>query len=852
MQVKVDINKVEIIQTEQVNSGEYNTRQLQFNIAENMRGLILKALFTKDYKTYEVDIENDSCMIPWEVLKTDGNCELGVYAYSVNGEVLEIRYSPEPTKFYINAGSYKTEVENGEQPTPTRTEVLEGKIEELDNKKVDKKEGYGLSQNDFTNELKTTLENLENYDDTEIKESVENIKNDLTNYYKKNETYSKQEIDNKISKIPKLDIEVVDELPTENISEEVLYLLKSGAESENLYTEYIYVNGKWEKLGEQKLNISHLATKIELEEVKAELNAEIERLTAENQEQQEQINYLDKTLTRAEASGENINIKNSAEYPISEISIDTNIKQDKREGYNEIDTTEFTEGESNGVKLTKNEDGTIVLNGTSTGDTLFRILRTEKSILATGTEKVVINQISGTVSGTVQFVAQDTNYGNIAVARIGTATVQGTLVKDVTYNIFAITVASGTVCNNLKLGLVISSGKTEYEQYGSMPSIEFPSEIKTPVGKQEFYVGNINQLEVFNNFDGGNTSYGMIYVKNEDGSITVNGTSTGYSGAYSKDGFNSTREILKLRANRKYRVYLIIKNKKSTIQTRFYAGSSGNNQLNVSANSNGITYKDFTFTKDLMLNQFSFIGGQQATDVDDTGMIISAMIVDITNGIPNITDFIPHQSQTQDLDLTSELLGPIVDKEDGSYFENRYLRVVMDGTEIITVVSTGTENWYYNINFNNNAKFLLGVQNSVGNAIFSNMYKNDNIISSSTNKGISIYTSAIRIRENTEDTADNFKARLKELYDNGTPLEILYKLATPTYTKLTDEQQAQWNKIKKMHTYEGVTNIYTINENGISPVINMKYVKSPKVVEENLQAQIDKLKNSIISMGGNV
>ena len=168
MQVRVDINKVEIMQTEQVNSGEYNTRELQFNIAENMRGLILKALFTKDYKTYEVDIENDSCMIPWEVLKTDGNCELGVYAYSVDGEVLEIRYSPEPTKFYINAGSYKTEVENGEQPTPTRTEVLEGKnlkeqIEGMIEEVISDSVNSHLSGEvqDIEAEIKTLLQYLE-------------------------------------------------------------------------------------------------------------------------------------------------------------------------------------------------------------------------------------------------------------------------------------------------------------------------------------------------------------------------------------------------------------------------------------------------------------------------------------------------------------------------------------------------------------------------------------------------------------------------------------------------------------------------------------------------------------------
>ena len=82
---------------------------------------------------------------------------------------------------------------------------------------------------------------------------------DLENYYKKSETYTRDEIDNKIALIPKFKIEPVEKLPTENISETTVYLVKSGAESGNLYTEYIYVNGAWEKLGEQKLDLSGYA-----------------------------------------------------------------------------------------------------------------------------------------------------------------------------------------------------------------------------------------------------------------------------------------------------------------------------------------------------------------------------------------------------------------------------------------------------------------------------------------------------------------------------------------------------------------------------------------------------------------
>lgn len=80
--------------------------------------------------------------------------------------------------------------------------------------------------------------------------------NDLTNYYTKNDTYTKTEIDSKISVIPKFSIEVVSSLPTSDISETTIYLLTSGDETQNLYTEYIYVDPAWEKLGTQTVDLS--------------------------------------------------------------------------------------------------------------------------------------------------------------------------------------------------------------------------------------------------------------------------------------------------------------------------------------------------------------------------------------------------------------------------------------------------------------------------------------------------------------------------------------------------------------------------------------------------------------------
>lgn len=88
-------------------------------------------------------------------------------------------------------------------------------------------------------------------------ESVANsVRADLLNYYQKTETYTQEEVNQLISAIPKFAIAVVSALPISDISPTTVYLLKSGSETDNLYTEYIYVEDAWETLGTQKMDLS--------------------------------------------------------------------------------------------------------------------------------------------------------------------------------------------------------------------------------------------------------------------------------------------------------------------------------------------------------------------------------------------------------------------------------------------------------------------------------------------------------------------------------------------------------------------------------------------------------------------
>lgn len=97
------------------------------------------------------------------------------------------------------------------------------------------------------------------YDDTELREEI-------------NDRYTKAEVDNMISVIPKFAIAVVNELPVSDISTTTVYLVPNNSgETSNLYDEYIYTT-QWEKLGTQTVDLSNYPT---IDEMNNAINAAI-------------------------------------------------------------------------------------------------------------------------------------------------------------------------------------------------------------------------------------------------------------------------------------------------------------------------------------------------------------------------------------------------------------------------------------------------------------------------------------------------------------------------------------------------------------------------------------------------
>lgn len=107
--------------------------------------------------------------------------------------------------------------------------------------------------------LPTKVSDLTN-DSGFITSTVDN----LTNYYTKTSTYTKSEVDNLIGAVSSLNIEVVQELPSQDISTSTIYLVpKTTSETNDVYDEYIYVSNSWEHIGSTDVDLSGYQTKID-------------------------------------------------------------------------------------------------------------------------------------------------------------------------------------------------------------------------------------------------------------------------------------------------------------------------------------------------------------------------------------------------------------------------------------------------------------------------------------------------------------------------------------------------------------------------------------------------------------
>lgn len=88
---------------------------------------------------------------------------------------------------------------------------------------------------------------------------IDNTVNNLTNYYLKTETYTQTEVNGLISQLTSLSVEIVETLPTENISTTTIYLVNVSGTAN--YAQWMYINSAWANIGNTSVDLSNYYTK---------------------------------------------------------------------------------------------------------------------------------------------------------------------------------------------------------------------------------------------------------------------------------------------------------------------------------------------------------------------------------------------------------------------------------------------------------------------------------------------------------------------------------------------------------------------------------------------------------------
>ena len=191
--LNVTTEKVTIKQNAILNKGEYNVTKCRFVFTNDYNNLVKKAVFFVNDSAVELSLDsNNECFVPNEALTYRGNIAIGAFGLISSNNVLEKVYSPDPVSKEVIDGSYTTDTTNTVPLTPTDKEQIESaiqtnenNIEILDENKVDKVEGYGLSKNDFTDTLKSKLDEIDESADVNLIEELKQCRNVYNRYLTK-------------------------------------------------------------------------------------------------------------------------------------------------------------------------------------------------------------------------------------------------------------------------------------------------------------------------------------------------------------------------------------------------------------------------------------------------------------------------------------------------------------------------------------------------------------------------------------------------------------------------------------------------------------------------------------------
>ena len=334
------------------------------------------------------------------------------------------------------------------------------------------------------------------------------------------------------------------------------------------------------------------------------------------------------------------------------------------------------------------------------------------------------------------------------------------------------------------------------------------------------------------------TKGGITVTTDENGVLTLNGTTT-------------TNIYIKL--NGKDIMDNNISNwKKSCFRKGIYKFTSEVLTTTQAGNINAFLRKDAYKTEGQYATLYQLMNAKTKTAtaniLEDTEAVVYLWIasgITLNNAklkfqieLDNATDIVTNEEQNDIIPVQQKMLtGDGFSKKDGTRKEVHTWQ---------EVIFNGEENWLrnYGTSLFNLASNNIYNQSNTEHKALCNMAKFENrqaIMADLADKhfAMQVAYNSIFFKDSDFKTVEEFKAKLKELYEAGTPLKVAYKINAPVELDCTKEQIEVLNKVEQeAHTYSEVTNIYTEDEVGAiiksNTAVDLKSVIN-NVVEAQLQ-----------------
>lgn len=404
-------------------------------------------------------------------------------------------------------------------------------------------------------------------------------------------------------------------------------------------------------------------------------------------------------------------------------------------------------------------------------------------------------------------------------------------------------------CTNIQC--IEGTEEKTYEQYGAMPSIEYPSMPSVATGVQTIRKCKKNCYDIskFNtNVKMTNFSGHWIYLKpNTTYTISTNMVSNADEG-------NGLQPMLGNPTNGNAYIVTTTDTTAISLTSSHGVGTINNKTRTVVTGETGAI----------------FIGSRNAVN-SLQNMVAQGGYIQIEPG-DTATPYKPYSEEIFSLDLEDKELAQIKDsdgnvitqdklvyREVDGIWKHQWVKVVgkykFDGTETITIQETNTNTIRFKVDKTLDFATLDNKTiNYYSNRFRSYSYTNrtndvEGIFIGKSDVSTEIYI-RIPLVYNIL-TVEDFKTFVQE-----NDVYLYYVLHTPTYEDCTQAQSEVLDKLHKLSLAKGTNNIFVESENGVTVELQLEYMQDNNLVKEQehqeIRDEIDVLKQAILSLGGNI